>query len=226
MKERIKSGGELFGPACWEGGFAPLARNTTVPFNNALEAMPTAAGLIMQRGKLLDANRSLLAVLREGDGLVKVNDRVVFQEPSEQRVFQRRLAVFFQTGGLRAPVAMRVSRRDSDEPYFIRVSSLQDHQQATWDSDHIGVLTVAQPTVSPVVNASLLMEFLELTQAEAEVSIALAAGQTIASIAVQRGVKTSTVYANIKNISEKSGYNGASEIARRVCDLARIFGSR
>ena len=223
---RFTGGGELFGPACWEGTFAPLARNSTVPITNVLEAMPAAAGLIMRRGKLLDANEALIEILREGDGLLRADDRVAAREPSEQAEFLRHLTHFFQAESQRTPIAMRISRRDSDEPYFISVSSLLDQEREAWDSSHIGVLTVANPSVAPSIDPRLLMEFFGITLAEAEVAAALGAGHAIALIAKKRGVQTNTIYAHIKKIIEKTGYKGQSDIARRVSDLARIFGNR
>jgi len=226
LQARLNQDSVLLGPAFWEGGFAPLARNSTVPITNVLEAIPAAAGLIMSRGKLLDANQALLALLRDGDGLSKVDGRVVACEPSEQAEFLRRLALFFEPDGPRLPVGMRISRGESDEPFFITVSSLLDQGRETWDNGHIGVLTVANPSVTPAMDPRLLAEFLGITLAEAEVAAALWAGTSIASIAKQREVQTNTVYAQVKKIVEKTGYKGQADIARRVSDLARVFGSR
>ncbi len=226
LKDRLKQDGVLLGPACWEGMFAPLARTLSVPITNVLEAMPAAGALITSRGKLLDANRALFALLREGDGLLRVDDRVVAREPSEQAEFQRRLAGFFQAGGRRATVAMRISRRDSDKPYFLTVSSLSEPGRQTWDDGHIAVLTVANPSVAPTINPAILAEFLCLTPAEAEVAAALGAGHTVVFIAKQRGASIHTVYSQIKKIIEKTGYKGQADIARHVSDVARIFGRK
>jgi DNA-binding CsgD family transcriptional regulator len=224
LKERFKQDGVLLGPACWEGNFAPLARNTTVPITNVLEAMPAAGALIMARGRMLDANRALFAILREGDGLLKMDDRVVAREPSEQAEFQRRLARFFEAGTRGSPIAMRISRRECHEPYFLSVSSLLNLGQETWGDGHIAVLTVANPAAAPVLDPAMLAEFFGITRAEAEVAAALGAGHTVAFIARQRGATLNTVYSQIRKIVEKTGYNGQTDIARRVTDLARIFG--
>jgi DNA-binding CsgD family transcriptional regulator len=226
VKTRIRQDGGLIGPACWEGTFAPLDRNSSVPIINVLNAMPTAAGLIMRRGQLLDANGALVTLLREGDGLSKMDGRVVAWDPAEQAEFLHRLNRFFEPGSLRTPVAMRISRAESEEPYFITVSSLLDPRRETWDNRHIGVLTVANPADTPSIDPRMLVEFLGLTFAEAEVAAALGAGHTTACIAEQKGVQVNTVYAQIKKIIEKTGYKGQADIARRVSDLARIFGSR
>lgn len=226
LKARFKQEGVPIGPACWEGTFAPLARNSTVPITNVLEAMPAAAALIMRRGKILDANRALFTVLRNGDGLLKIDDRVVAREPSEQAEFQRRLARFFEPGGQRSPVAMRISRLDSTEPYFLSVSPLLDQGREAWDGGHIAVLTVANPLEVPTIDPRMLVEFFGITPTEAEIAAALGSGHTVVCIAKQRGVATNTVYAHIKKIIEKTGYTGQADIARRVSDLSRIFGNR
>jgi DNA-binding CsgD family transcriptional regulator len=224
LKARLKQDGVLLGPTCWEGMFAPLTRIRSVPITNVLEAMPAAAGLIMPRGKLLDANRALFALLCEGDGLLRVEDRVVVRDPSEQAEFQRRLGGFFQPGACRATVAMRISRQESQRPYFLTVSPLLDSGHETWNDGQIAVLTVANPSVAPAIDPAILAEFLGLTPAEAEVAAALGAGHTVVFIAQQRGASIHTIYSQIKKIIEKTGYKGQADIARHVSDIARIFG--
>ncbi len=226
VKARFAQGGALFGPASWDGTFAPLARNSTVSVTNVLEAMPAAAGLIMSRGKLLDANRALSALLREGDGLWTVDGRVAARDKSEQEEFLRRLNGFFAPEGQRRPVTMRISRRDSEDAYFLNVSPLLDQEREAWDNGHIGVLTVANPSIGPSIDPRMLVEFFGITFAEAEVAAALGAGHTVVCIAEERGVQPNTIHAQIKKIIEKTGYKGQADIARRVSDLTRVFGHR
>jgi DNA-binding CsgD family transcriptional regulator len=226
LKMRVKQDGVALGPAWWEPGLAPVARPSAVPDTNLLDAVPAAAGLIMSRGLLLEANQALCALLRTGDGLVKQEGRVVARDPAEQGEFRGRLARFFKPDGPRSPVAMRISRCDSEEPYFVTVSPLLGQQQETWDNGPLGMLTVANPSVMPLMDPGMLAEFFGITLAEAEVAAALGAGQTTAFIAEQRGVQINTIYAQIKQIGKKTRYKGQADIARRVSDLARIFGTR
>ena len=226
VKARFSKDSALLGPACWDGTFSPMARNTTVPIGNVLDAMPAAAGLIMARGKLLDANKALLALLLEGDGLLRVNDRVAVRNHSEQDEFLKRLDCFFGPVKQRRPVTMRISRQESEEAYFLNVSPLLGQGRETWDNGHIGVLTVATPAVTPSIDPRMLMEFFGITFAEAEVAAALGAGHTIVGIAERRGVQVNTIHAQIKKIVEKTGYKGQADIARRVSDIARVFGRR
>ena len=225
LKARINTGKTSLDFAYWDTGLTPLTRNTTVPIGNVLEAMPTAAGLILARGKLIDANRMLLALLNDCDGLHRIDDRVVPQETLERQEFKFRLQRFFQSGG-QTPVAMRITRQGCAEPYFLTVTPLLDPERETWDNGHIGILTVANPATPPAIAPSLLKEFFDITLAEAEVAAALGTGQSIDAIAKQRGVKTNTVYAQVKKIIERTGYRNQADIARRVSDLARIFGRR
>ena len=230
VKARFSKDSALLGPACWDGTFSPMARNTTVPIGNVLDAMPAAAGLIMARGKLLDANKALLALLLEGDGLLRVNDRVAARNHSEQDEFLKRLDCFFGPVKQRRPVTMRISRLDSEDAYFLTVTPLPDQGRATGNDSpmagQIGVLTVANPSLAPAVDPSLLVEFFGITVAEAVVAAALGAGDSTAAIARRRGVQVNTIHAHIKSIVKKTGYTGQADIARRVADIARIFGSR
>ena len=226
IKRRFGKNNELVGPACWDGTFAPLARNTTVPIVNVLDAMPAAAGLIVARGKLLDANLALSNLLRERDGLQIMGDRVIIQNNSEQAEFSRRLELFFEPGGQKKPINMRISRQESEEAYFLNVSPLLNRGQETWDNGHIGVLTVADPSLTLTIDPGTLVSFFGITLAEAEVAAALGAGYTVAVIAERRCVQVNTIHAQIKKIVEKTGYKGQGDIARRVSDLARIFGNR
>ena len=53
LKKRLCRDDELLGPVCWDGNFTPLTKKANVPITNVLEAMPCAAALIMNRGRLL-----------------------------------------------------------------------------------------------------------------------------------------------------------------------------
>ena len=125
---------------------------------------------------------------------------------------------------------MRISRLDSEDAYFLTVTPLPDQGRATGNDSpmagQIGVLTVANPSLAPAVDPSLLVEFFGITVAEAVVAAALGAGDSTAAIARRRGVQVNTIHAHIKSIVKKTGYTGQADIARRVADIARIFGSR
>jgi len=226
IKKHFKDGNYLLGPSLWDGTFAPMARNTTVPIANVLGAMPAAAGLIMAKGKLIDANQSLSNLLREGDGLRLIGGRVVIRNNQEQVEFLKKIDHFFAPAGSRLSVNMRISREDSEDVYFLNVSSLLDQNRETWDSGHIGVITVANPSITPTIDPNMLVTFFGITLAEAEVAAALGAGQSVSTIAQKRMVQINTIHAQIKKIVEKTGYKGQADIARRVSDVARIFGSR
>ena len=226
IKRRFGNTSELVGPASWDGTFAPLARNSSVPIVNMLDAMPAAAGLIVARGKLLDANLALSNLLRERDGLQIIGERVIIHNNSEQAEFLRRLEHFFEPGGERKPINMRISRQESEEAYFLNVSPLLNRGRETWDNGHIGVLTIADPSLTLTIDPGALVSFFGITLAEAEVAAALGAGYTVATIAAKRCVQVNTIHAQIKKIVEKTGYKGQGDIARRVSDLARIFRNR
>ena len=225
VKARLRQDGFLSHPGHWNGQFAPLVHGSGGSVVNFLEAMPTAAGLITMRGKVLDANRALSALLDDGDGLWLVDGRVAIRTVSEQVEFSKRLGHFFGTPGQQR-VSLRVSRLDSSEAYFLTVTPLLDRGQETWDGEHIGVLTVADPSAMPAIDISLLVTFFEITPAEADVAAALGRGQSTAMIAEARGVQINTIHAHIKSIMRKTGYLGQADIARRVVDIARIFGTQ
>jgi DNA-binding CsgD family transcriptional regulator len=225
VKARLRQDGLLSHPKHWNENFTPLVHGAGSPITNFLEAMSTAAGLITTRGKLLDANRALSALLNGGDGLRLVDGRVTARAWSEQVEFSKRLERFFGAAGQRR-VSLRVSRLDSTEAYFLTVTPLLDQGREMWDGGHIGVLTVANPSAMPAIDISLLVTFFEITPAEAEVAEALGRGQSTAIIAESRGVQINTVHAHIKSIMRKTGYLGQADIARRVVDIARIFGTQ
>ena len=208
-------------PIHWQGLSAPHFMGLS---SNLLETVPVASGLIMTRGRLLDANRALSAILSDADGLRLVDGRVTVQAWSGQVEFSKRLDYFFSPPN-QGRISLRVSRLDSTEAYFLTVAPLLDRGRETWDGGRIGVLTVADPAAMPAVDLNLLMEFFEITWAEAEVAAALGRGQSTAKIAECRGVQVNTVHAHIKSIIRKTGCTGQSDIARRVVDIARVFGS-
>jgi DNA-binding CsgD family transcriptional regulator len=221
MRARFGWNGVTSEPVHWQGLSTPYFMGSSSGF---LETVPAASGLILARGLLLDANRALLTILNDADGLRVVDGRVTVRTWSEQATFSKRLERFFSLTGQRR-ISLRVSRLDSTEAYFLTVTPLLDRGRETWEGGHVGVLTVANPAAMPAVDPSLLVEFFEITWTEAEVAAALGRGQSTAKIAECRGVQVNTIHAHIKSILRKTGCTGQIDIARRVVDIARVFGS-
>ena len=220
MRARFGWNGVASEPVHWQRFSVPYFMGSSSGF---LETVPAASGLILARGQLLDANRALLTILNDADGLQVVDGRVTVQTWSEQATFSKRLERFFSLTGQRR-ISLRVSRLDSTEAYFLTVTPLLDRGRETWEGGHVGVLTVANPAAMPAVDPSLLVEFFEITWTEAEVAAALGRGQSTAKIAECRGVQVNTIHAHIKSILRKTGCTGQIDIARRVVDIARVFG--
>ena len=216
----------LIGPAMWNGLFPPLARTSVVPVNSMLETVPTAAALITEKGRLLDANRAFHRLLACGDGLIQVEDRVTARLPAERPKFQRKLSRFFQ-GPDAAAAAIRISRIDSEDPYFATLTGMVHRPWFPAEQGcAVAMLTVANPVSLPVIDPNLLTEFFQLTPAEAAVAAELGMGRTVQEIAAAKGVAANTVYCQVKSITAKTGFKGQTDIARQVAALSCLFGRR
>jgi DNA-binding CsgD family transcriptional regulator/PAS domain-containing protein len=234
---KFQVGGDcLLGPGNWAGGFSPLSRNTILLLSDYLESAISATALISSRGSVIEANRAFLEILGRGDGLLYLNGRLSVRNPDERVELQRRMNRFFLAGSKAGPNAMRVSRYLNDSglcdeqettPYLISLTPLFPSARKPWNvEDQVGLLTVVDPEVLPVINPRLLVEFYKLSNAEAHVASLLGAGRTVEEIAAIRSTSVHTIYCQVKSIIGKTGFKGQTDIARRVSALACLFASQ
>ncbi|WP_029009017.1 helix-turn-helix transcriptional regulator [Azospirillum halopraeferens] len=226
MKRRVRDGDDRLDSASWTTAFTPLTRNSFVPIGNVLAAIPAAAALVVDRGKILDANPAFLKMLVAADGFINVGGRVALHDAAEQADFQRRLSRFFQGPESGTTIPLRVSRRDGGEPYLATLSALPGDEEQNADAVPLALLTVVDCSILPTIDPRTLATFLQITLAEADVACLLGAGRTVEDIARERGASRQTVYNQVKSILAKTGFNNQADIARRVVGLSSVFGRR
>jgi DNA-binding CsgD family transcriptional regulator len=178
----------------------------------ALLAMPQAALVCDQGGKVMLVNQAARAIVHRRDGLALVHGRLEPFAPAARARFQQilrgALARIDERGG-----ALLVERAGSARPYRIVCLPLE-----ILGRTHAMVL-IDDPDRAKLGQTDLLRSFYGLTPAEAEVSVMIGAGERIETIAERRSVSVATVKSLLQRAYQKTEVNKATQLARLIAEL-------
>ncbi len=181
----------------------------------ALDALPLGVVVAAADGALVFANTAAEALARRDEGL-RLGGRLsvlgAMQPLEAQRL--RGLIDAVTRGG--AGGMLRITRR-TQPPLAVLVAPLPTRLRLTTAmAPALALVLITDPADGPVLAAPALQQLFDLTAAEADVALALAAGRQAEDIAAARGVSLPTVRTQIRQILEKTG-------ARHLRDLSRLL---
>ncbi len=87
-------------------------------------------------------------------------------------------------------------------------------------------MLLVDPAARPRIDSAFAAAALGLSPAESRVAVDLAAGQTIAGIAVELGCGESTVRTHVRRIYRKLAVHKQTDLVRRIMSLEALPGSR
>jgi len=123
------------------------------------------------------------------------------------------------TEGAGVPAAWLEVHRAPSVPLLIHILRLKESVQAALNGARL-LLVVVDPQSPQTLPADVLTRAFALTQAEAEVAIAIAHGRRIAQIAADRSVAVATVRTHAKMALAKTRTRSQAELAVLLTRLA------
>jgi len=123
------------------------------------------------------------------------------------------------TESVGAPATWLEVRRAANVPLLIRILGLQESVRPALNGASV-LLVVVDPQSQQAPRADLLTRVFALTNAEAEVAIAIAHGRRIAQIAADRSVAVATVRTHAKMALAKTRTRSQAELAVLLTRLA------
>jgi DNA-binding CsgD family transcriptional regulator len=187
-------------------GEIAAARRAASFAQGALDAVGLVAITVQSGGRIFHSNAAAECVLQRGDGLVARNG--ILTAAQHRAAVQLEDAVARATAPFSPAASAVVVERGEDEPaYLVTITPLTGRI-----GEPAALLLFRDPAVPDNSLAMRLHALFGLTNAEAAVAIDLAGGLPLADIARNRGVKVTTLRAQLKSIAVKTGCSRQSEL--------------
>jgi DNA-binding CsgD family transcriptional regulator len=206
--------------------FSPKAeaRRQDNAFQSALDWLADGVALLSADGKVVYANEAFQRIVRGNDGIRVARRMVAFAalEAAARLAAALGAAARLQAGDPDAD-GMRdfsVLRPSGALPYVISLRPLLhgDAGRAAYQRP-VAVLFVHDPQQRAPHAAQIFREALGLTEAEANLALALQEGMGVADYARAHALSINTAYTHLRRIKEKTGCKQLGELVRWLNDL-------
>jgi DNA-binding CsgD family transcriptional regulator/PAS domain-containing protein len=192
------------------------ARAETSLHRDLLDRLPIGLVLLTADGRVVDMNGSARAMLDGEDGLRLRAQRIELQDRAAQRAFaqQRHAAAGAAVEGIGGVV--QVPRPSGKPAYVLSVARCFVDLSRLLGAGAAVLVSIADPTRTLALSASALHELWDLTAAEAQIAIAIAAGSRLEEIAARNHTSRETVRVHLRRILAKTGAHRQSELVRLI----------
>ena len=175
-----------------------------------------------RRGGILEANDGARKILLERDGLHDEGGRLVARMPGEDDDLNRLLArVLSPFGAHVGGGSMKITRIKTPTPLVLEVCPVRT-SAVDFAGDVAALVLLIDPAARPRIEPAFVSKVLGLSPAESRVAVDLAAGQTVAGIALELGCAESTVRTHVKRVYRKLGVHKQTELVRRIMSLEAL----
>ena len=179
------------------------------------------------RGRILAANDRAREILLKRDGLSDAGGTLVARLPGENAELQRLLAgALTPYGAQGAGGSVKITRAKTRTPLVLEICPVRTDGAGRRARDIAVLVLLVDPEARPRIDPAFAAAALGLSPAESRVAVDLAAGQTIAGIAVELGCGESTVRTHVRRIYRKLAVHKQTDLVRRIMSLEALPGSR
>ena len=175
-----------------------------------------------RHGRIMEANDRARRMLRHGEGITDRGRILRTRRAADQARLEQLLAAALPTTDT-VPVSgsMLLHRSALVLPFVMHVKPIVIPQPDYSASGVAALVFIVEPGRSPLADPSLVAEVLGLTPAESQIAVRVAAGQTVAEIAVATGRTPATIRWHLKHIYHKQHLSGQAALVRLVLSLAQ-----
>lgn len=184
-------------------------------------AMPTL--LIDENGRVAHANRSATQLLN-GRTVLWLEDGHLFarEEAITRNInFEVGNAILASRGITARPCATVLLPRRARSPLIIMIAPMQLPESASRQG--AALLFVFDPEISPTVGVEMVRTLFGLSEAEAQLAVALGSGKTLDDSAHERGTSIHTIRTQLKSIFNKTGTKRQSDLVSLLLSSPAYF---
>jgi DNA-binding CsgD family transcriptional regulator len=212
----IRSLGPHFSRAFAFGRRLDTARRLAAYAESVLDTLGFGVVALDEVGQAVLVNAAAHRAFADG-ALSLRHGRIAAAVPAADRRLQALIARAVQ--GWPASASVVGIPRAADCDWIVWVTPLPPARPLA-RSDAPGVLVlIGDPLRRAALGRSVLFDLFGLTEAEADLALALARGGTLAGFATQRGVKLSTVRSQLLAVLEKTGVHRQVDLVRMLTTL-------
>ena len=188
-----------------------------------LDALNQGIAIIAPDGRMVRANAALLEQVARRDGLRLTGHGLLADDPRAQAVLARHIATALAAAAGRHPLPdagiFAIPCR-SGGAWRVQVLALNAAANGLFAGFTGALVMVADPHEATLPPPATVQAVLGLTRAEAELALALAAGQGLAHHARQRGVAVETLRTHLASIRRKTGCRRQAELVAMILSLS------
>jgi PAS domain-containing protein/DNA-binding CsgD family transcriptional regulator len=182
----------------------------------ALDQLRAAVIVADSDGRVIQTNRAAERVLQRGDGLKIRNGKLGALDVSENAGLEAAIAAAAVEHKTPAAIGrMRVRRHDGRLPYVLTVAPLA--ADLTGFGRPLAMIVFTDPDECSPSDRDLA-EFFGLSPAESRLAVALLAGKKLSEVAIEFGVRITTLRTQLSSILRKTG------VTRQI-DLIRLLSN-
>jgi DNA-binding CsgD family transcriptional regulator/PAS domain-containing protein len=188
------------------------ALNATADMMAALDWLADGVALIDRQGNVVHLNATLAAMLRAGDGLRFTQGMLDPVDGAARRLLANATANVVHSG---RGGSVLVPRRGGAPPYLISLRPAPTSGGRT-PGRAVAFIFVTDTAGARPPSAEVLVAAFGLTDAEAQLALALHAGISPLDHARARGISNNTVYTHLRRLKEKTGTHRIPELLARL----------
>ncbi len=187
-----------------------------------LDRRPDGVLLVDGAGRVVLANRAARTIASKGDGVTFGAEGVGARRPPDAVRLGRLLDDALKTSvgeGAGAGGRMLVGRLNGSRPYVVSVAPLPAADPLFAPHGIRAVVYVSDPDLVRPLTAADMLQTYGLSEREAQIALALAAGEEIGAAASRLGIARNTARVHLRNIFHKTETRRQSELVRLISTL-------
>jgi DNA-binding CsgD family transcriptional regulator len=200
------------------------ARSKAGALQSALDWLTDGVALLAADGTVLYANEALQGLVLNGDGISIARRTLRLADPGAAAQFATALGSVarLRSGDTSdwAVCDFSAARTAHSPPYLLSLRPVTHGEAGRLTRrTPVALLFVHDPLARHLRPAQILREALGLTEAEANLALALQEGMAVTDYARARAISLNTAYTHLRRVKEKTGCKHMQELVRWLNDL-------
>lgn len=209
--------------------YARLARTTSERdlYSGAVDQLAVATIILDEQGRLLNTNALAKALLEERSGLGLKDQHLHIGGRDLNRQLQEALTTVIraqQRGEASVVRALRIPREGGRSDLGLVIRPIPASEWGDGQGNPCAAVFISDPDLRESASQQILGELFGLTPAEANLSILLSRGLTLAEVSDSQNISQHTARAQLKSIFAKTGVSRQAELVRLVLKSVASLG--
>ncbi|MFT6287163.1 MAG: DNA-binding CsgD family transcriptional regulator [Alcanivorax sp.] len=201
--------------------YSQLSRTTSERdiYSGAVDQLAVATVILDEQGRVTNTNAVADALLLQSGGLSIRGERLHLAGRDIDRELQETIAAILGTQLAEEPAmvrALRIPREEGRADLGLIIRPVPIRQWGEGQSSPRATVFISDPDLRETASQHILSKLFELTPAEANLSILLSRGLSLADISEVQSISPHTARAQLKSVFAKTGASRQAELVRLI----------